>query len=54
MSQTINPDEEGKMSKLFELLDETLTKIPVYKLRCNTSFEVVELSYKTMKQAICQ
>lgn len=54
MSQTINPDKADKMSKLFELLDETLTKIPVYKLRCNTSFEAVELSYKTMKQAICQ
>ncbi len=54
MTQTLNPVEVEKMSKLFELLDETLMKVPVYKLRCNISFEAVELSYKTMKQAVEQ
>ncbi len=54
MAQTINPTEAEKMSKLFELLDKTLTKVPVYKLCCNVSLEAVELSYNTMKETINQ
>ncbi len=54
MTQTLNPSDPEKMSKLFELLDETLIKVPVYKLCCNISFEAVELSYKTMKEATHQ
>lgn len=49
MEQTLRPDNVAEMSALFSLLDETLTKVPVYKLCCNISFEAVELSYNTMK-----
>lgn len=49
MTQTLNSVDTNKMSALFDMLDETLSKVPVYKLSCNISFEAVELAYKTMK-----
>lgn len=49
MEQTLRPDNINDMSALFSLLDETLTKVPVYKFCCNISNEAVELSYNTMK-----
>ncbi len=49
MEQTLRPDNAPEMSALFTLLDETLTKVPVYRFCCNISFDAVELSYNTMK-----
>ncbi len=49
MEQTLRPDNAPEMSALFTMLDETLTKVPVYKFCCNISKEAVELSYNTMK-----
>ncbi len=50
MEQTLRPDSVQKMTALFNMLDEILTKVPVYKFCCNISKEAVELSYNTMKQ----
>ncbi len=49
MEQTLRPDSVQKMTALFNMLDEMLTKVPVYKFCCNISKEAVELSYNTMK-----
>lgn len=49
MEQTLRPDNMAEMSMLFDLLDKTLSKVPVYKFCCNISKEAVELSYNTMK-----
>lgn len=49
MEQTLRPDNVGEMAMLFDLLDKTLTNVPVYKFFCNISKEAVELSYSKMK-----
>lgn len=49
MEQTLRPEEPLKMIKLLELLDSTLSKVPVYSLSCRIDKEAVELSYNTMK-----
>ncbi|MBQ8000145.1 MAG: hypothetical protein IJ298_02875 [Ruminococcus sp.] len=49
MEQTLRPDSIEKMSALFSMFDEVLSKVPVYKFSCNISKEAVELSYNTMK-----
>lgn len=49
LEQTLRPDTAPKLSALFTMLDELLTKVPVYKFSCNISKEAVELSYNTMK-----
>ena len=48
MEQTLRCTEADKMAALLELLDVTLTKVPVYRLSCNISFEAVELAYSTL------
>ena len=49
MEQTLRPDSVQKMNALFNMFDETLTKVPVYKLYCNISRDAVEVSYNNMK-----
>ena len=49
LEQTLRPDSVQKMSALFTLLDETLSKVPVYRFCCDISKEAVMLSYNTMK-----
>ncbi|MBQ4105451.1 MAG: hypothetical protein IJC86_03580 [Clostridia bacterium] len=49
LEQTLRPEEPQKMMNLFNMLDETLSKVPVYKLCCNISREAVEVSYNNMK-----
>lgn len=49
MEQTLRPDNIQKMTNLFNMLDEMLSSVPVYRLCCNISFDAVKLSYNTMK-----
>ena len=49
MEQTLRCDEADKMASLLNLLDVTLTKVPVYRLSCDISFNAVELCYNTLK-----
>lgn len=49
LEQTLRPKDSRKMSNLFAMMDETLLRIPVYRLSCNISFDAVELAYSTMK-----
>ncbi|MGN0453216.1 MAG: hypothetical protein ACI4GZ_05380 [Ruminococcus sp.] len=48
MTQLYRPSDPLKMAEMISMLDETLVRVPVYKLSCNISFEAVELAYKTM------
>lgn len=48
MEQTLRCEEVDKMSSLLSLLDITLSKVPVYRLSCNISFEAVVLAYTTL------
>lgn len=49
MEQTLRSVEPQKMSALLNALDFTLSKVPVYTLSCNISFEAVELAFNTLK-----
>lgn len=49
MEQTLRPESAVEMMALFDMLDELLTKVPVYNFYCNISFDAVEMSYNTMK-----
>ena len=48
LEQTLRCNEMDKMMSLLNLVDFTLTHVPVYKLSCNISFEAVELAFGTM------
>lgn len=48
LNQTIRPDNEREIDKLFSILDKMLRSVDLYKLGCNISREAAELSYKTM------
>lgn len=49
MEQTIRSEQPSKMAALLDMLDATLSRVPVYELSCNISFEAVELAYNTLK-----
>lgn len=48
MEQTLRCMEADKMSALLDAMDQTLQRVPVYRLFCNISFEAVELSFSTL------
>lgn len=48
MEQTLRPEEPEKIMALLDVLDKTLSQVPVYKLNCTKSFEAVELCYNTL------
>ncbi len=50
MEQTLRPENPADMMSLFDMLDNLLKKVPVYKLYCNISEDAVKLSYGTMKE----
>ncbi|MCH5202595.1 MAG: hypothetical protein J1F17_05245 [Oscillospiraceae bacterium] len=49
MNQTLRVDDKLKMLNLFDMLDEVLCNVNVYKLYCNISKEAVETAYNGMK-----
>ncbi len=52
ISQTVRPANPERMILLCDFLNELLTEIPIYRLKCNISLEAAELSYKTMSQGL--
>ena len=48
LNQTIRPTDENKADKLFELLQQLLDSVGLYKLYCNVSTEAVMVSYEAM------
>ena len=48
LNQTLRPETEAQVERLFTLLDELLTSVPLYQMYCNISKEAAELAYKTM------
>lgn len=48
MEQTLRCTEADKMMALLKALDDTLQRVPVYRLSCNISFEAVELCFNTL------
>lgn len=45
MSQTVRPRKKENMIKMLGLLDRVLTKVPVYRLKCNISKQAVLTAY---------
>lgn len=49
-SQTSRKLSSEKMEKLFDVLEEIFSKVPIYDFGCNISDEAVSVSYNAMKQ----
>ena len=53
-SQTVRKLDAVNMEKLFDVLEQIFSKIPIYDLGCNISDEAVLTSYNAMKPTDCQ
>ncbi len=42
--------DENKMMKTLELLEETLRRVPVYRLQCNMDIEAAKVAYEGMQK----
>ncbi len=50
ITQTVIPKNQIEMSKLLDIMEQIITKIPVYKMRCTISNEAVNLAYNAMAE----
>ena len=50
LNQTVRPGEKEYASKLFDLLDQILKRVPIYQLTCNMNPEAAHVSYETMSK----
>ena len=50
LEQTARPRDPVSRMKILELLDRLLTKVPVWKLRCNMDPEAVVIAYQAMSR----
>lgn len=50
LDQTIRPHERAAMEKLLEMLNMVITKIPIYRLQCDTSGEAAQMAYEAMRR----
>jgi len=48
LDQTIRPDDELRMDRLFENIEAVVTRVPSYVLSCNISSEAAILAYNEM------
>ena len=48
LDQTIRPDDEARMDKLFANIEAVVTQVPSYILSCNISPEAAILAYNEM------
>ena len=53
-SQTVRKLDAVNMEKLFDVLEQIFSKIPIYDLGCNISDEAVLTSYNAMKPKDCR
>lgn len=49
MRQTIVPRNEELAGELLEILDQLLSEVPIYRLKCNISEEAVLTAYEMMR-----
>ncbi len=52
LNQTVRPGDREYASKLFDLLDQILTRVPIYKLSCNMDPEAAHVSYEVMSKGV--
>ncbi|MBE6712631.1 MAG: hypothetical protein E7580_03800 [Ruminococcaceae bacterium] len=50
LNQTVRPGDKESASKLFDLLDQILARVPIYKLTCNMNPEAAHVSYEAMSK----
>ena len=50
LNQTVRPGEKECASKLFDLLDQLISRVPIYKLTCNMNEEAAHVSYEAMSK----
>ena len=50
-AQTVRNLNEEAMNNVFDILDEMLKVVPIYRLYCNISDEAVEVAYNAMKRS---
>ena len=48
INQTLRPETEGQVEKLFTLLDKLLGSVSLYEMHCNISKQAAILAYETM------
>lgn len=51
LDQTLRPDTVKEVSKLMELLNDLMEKVPIWKLKCNMDQEAARVSHDAMYQA---
>ncbi len=49
LNQTFRPYSKDNVEDMLGILDEIVSEIPVYELKCNISEEAVEVAYERMK-----
>ena len=48
LDQTIRPEEESRMDRLFENIEAVVTRVPSFILSCNISRDAAILAYNEM------
>jgi hypothetical protein len=51
MNQTVRPIKKDYMVYFMDVLDQILTNIPVFRMKCNISLDAVDTSYNAMKRS---
>lgn len=51
-TQTVRPREEKIMDMFMDTVNDVFSRIPMYIMGCNISFEAVQTSYNAMKEGI--
>lgn len=52
LNQTVRPGEKETASKLFDLLDQFLTRVPIYRFGCNMDASAAHVSYEAMSKGV--
>lgn len=50
LNQTVRPGEKETASRLFDLLDQFLTRVPIYRFGCNMDPSAAHVSYEAMSK----
>ncbi|MBQ9514191.1 MAG: hypothetical protein IJR66_04365 [Clostridia bacterium] len=48
LNQTLRPNKEEQIDKLFDLIEKLLYNVALYKLGCNLSIDSAKIAYKTL------
>lgn len=50
ISQTVRPAGTQRMEMMCDFIDELISEIPIYKLKCNMEIDAAKLAYETMSK----